>query len=77
MAKGWQIIATIKRLGGGPPMKEYFVIAIADPTEAMKALRERKIFLDTDLTVDGEATSETLERLDIKDGEILSVIAFS
>jgi hypothetical protein len=34
MASGWKIITTTKRLGGGQPMKEYFLVAIADRDEA-------------------------------------------
>jgi hypothetical protein len=37
MASGWKIITATKRLGGGPPMKEYFLVAIADRDEAVKA----------------------------------------
>ncbi len=77
MAKGWKVISDTKRLGGGPPLKEYFLVAIADREEAVKALRERKKLLDADIKVDGEATAETLDWLDVKGGEILSVLAVS
>jgi hypothetical protein len=43
MASGWKIITATKRLGGGPPMKEYFLVAIEDQDEAVKALRERRV----------------------------------
>jgi hypothetical protein len=42
MASGWKIITATKRLGGGPPIKEYFLVAIVDRDEAVTALRERR-----------------------------------
>jgi hypothetical protein len=51
MASGWKIITATKRLGGGPPMKEYFLVAIEDRDEAVKALRERRQLLDVQMTV--------------------------
>lgn len=77
MAKGWKVIAATKRKGGGPLMKEYFLVAIANRDEAVRALRERKKLLDAELTVDGEATADFLDWLDVRGGEILSVIAAS
>jgi hypothetical protein len=77
MATGWKIISATERLGGGPPMKEHFLVAIADRDTAVKALRERKKLLDADLTVAGEATADLLEWLDVKPGQILCVLAVS
>jgi hypothetical protein len=77
MAQGWKVIASTERAGGGPPMKEYFLVAIADRDEAVRALRERKKLLDAKLTVDGEASADYLDWLDVRGGEILSVIAVS
>jgi hypothetical protein len=45
MAKGWKTVSATKRLGGGPLMKEYFLVAIADRDGALKALREPKNLL--------------------------------
>jgi hypothetical protein len=77
MVTGWKIIAATIRPGGGPPTKEYFLVAIADRDEAVRALRERKRLGDVELTVAGEATSGYLEWLDVRAGEILSVLAVS
>jgi hypothetical protein len=77
MASGWKIITATKRLGGGPPIKEYFLVAIADRDEAVKALRERRQLLDVQITVAGQATDEYLEWLDVRPGEIFCVMAVS
>src|SRR5260370_9685581 len=63
MGRGWKIITGTKRLGGGPPMKEYFLVVIVDRDEAVKALRERRQLLDVQITVAGQATDEYLEWL--------------
>ena len=58
-------------------MKEYFLVAIADRDEAVKALRERRQLLDVQITVAGQATDEYLEWLDVRPGEIFCVMAVS
>lgn len=77
MKKGWKIISTTARLGGGAPLKEYFLVAIADPDEAIKALQKRENLLDAEITLVGEASDELVERLDVRPGEILCVLAAS
>ena len=59
------------------PMKEYFLVAIADRDEAVKALRERRQLLDVQITVAGQATDEYLEWLDVRPGEIFCVMVVS
>jgi hypothetical protein len=58
-------------------MKEYFLVAIADRDEAVKALRELRQLLDVQITVAGQATDEYLEWLDVRPGEIFCVMAVS
>jgi hypothetical protein len=58
-------------------MKEYFLVAIADRDEAVKALRVRRQLLDVQITVAGQATDEYLEWLDVRPGEIFCVMAVS
>ena len=58
-------------------MKEYFLVVIADRDEAVKALRDRRQLLDVQITVAGQATDEYLEWLDVRPGEIFSVMAVS
>jgi hypothetical protein len=77
MAKGWKIISTTERLGGGPPMKEYFLVAIEDRHGAIEALRIRKNLLNATIVVDGEARPELFDWLDVQPGQILSVVAVS
>jgi hypothetical protein len=66
-----------KALRWWAPMKEYFLVAIADRDEAVKALRERRQLLDVQITVPGQATDEYLEWLDVRPGEIFCVMAVS
>ena len=78
MTKTWKIIATTKRLGGGPPLKEYFLVAISNQAAALDALRaKRPDLLDAELTIDGEATPEDVKWLDVQGGEIFCVMAVS
>jgi hypothetical protein len=77
MARGWKIVAATRREGGGPPMKEYYLVAISDPELAVRALRERKTLLDAELTVEGEASDEHLDWLDVRGSEIFCVLAVS
>src|SRR5215471_15970475 len=74
-AKVWKITAhEVKHMGGGPPLKEYFLVAMSDQFDAMSALRKRPTLRDADLTVVGEASPDDVEWLDVKDGEIFCVM---
>ncbi len=42
----------------------------------IEAVRLRKNLLDATLTVDSEASPEYLDQLDVKDGQILSIVPF-
>jgi hypothetical protein len=77
MPKVWKIIASTKSIDGGRPLKKYFLVAISDQFAARAALRKRRNLDDAELTVVGEATPEFVEWLDVKDGEILSVMEVS
>jgi hypothetical protein len=59
---------------GGAPQKLYFLVAISDQFDAMSALRKRPTLHNADLTVVGEASPNDVEWLDVKDGEIFSVM---
>jgi hypothetical protein len=74
MARGWIIIAHRKQEGTGASLKEWYAVAIPDRVRAVEALRSRKNLLDATLTVDGEASPEYLDQLDVKDGQILSIV---
>jgi hypothetical protein len=77
MASGWKIIVEIERLGGGPPLKEYYLVAIPNRTDAIKALRERLKAVNPDFKVAGEATPDYLDWLDVRPGEVFCVMAVS
>ena len=79
MAKVWKVISSTERMGGGgPPLKEYFLVAIADPDAALKALRYRRPDVEAStMTVVGEATPDYVEWLGVKDGDIFCVVAVS
>jgi hypothetical protein len=79
MAKVWKVISSTKRMGGwGPPLKEYFLVAIGDQNTALKSLRQRRPDVaESELTIVGEASPDYVEWLDVKDGDILCVLAVS
>jgi hypothetical protein len=74
MAKVWKITAHEEQMRGGPPRKQYFLVAMSDQFAALSALRKRPTLRDADLTVVGEASPNDVEWLDVKDGEIFCVI---
>jgi hypothetical protein len=76
MPKGWKITSVTTRLGGAP-LKEYFIVALEDRHEAVRVLRERKNLVDADITVIGEVSAKQLDWLDVRGGEIFSVLAIS
>jgi len=74
MAKGWIIIAHRKQEGTGAPLEEWYAVTIPDRVRAVETLRLRKNLLDATLTIDSEASPEYLDQLDVKDGQILSIV---
>ena len=60
--------------GGGPPLKEYFLVAIADRNAALAALRNRRPDVEeSEMTIVGEASPDYVEWLDMKDDDIRCV----
>jgi hypothetical protein len=78
MAAIRKITATTERMDGGP-LKECFLVAIADQAKAIEALRSRRNLSDTHqhMRIVGEAEPEFLDWLGVKDGEIFCVLAVS
>jgi cytolysin (calcineurin-like family phosphatase) len=74
MTKVWKITSSTPRMGGGgPPLKEYFLVAISDQSAALKALRYRRPDVEASkLTVVGEINTDNLEWqwLDLQEGQI-------
>jgi hypothetical protein len=80
MPKAWHIIAETRQTGAQSnvaPFREYFVVAIANLDQAVESLRMRKNLFDAKLSVVGEATVAFIDELDITDGQIISVGAYS
>jgi hypothetical protein len=77
VAVAWKIVATTERTGSGPPLREYFLVAIADQAKAIEALRSRRNLTQAHqhVRIVGEAEPEFLDWLDLKDGEIFCVMA--
>jgi hypothetical protein len=77
MGKIWKITSSTQRMGGGgPPLKEYFLVAISDQENALRTLRYKRPDIDlSQLTVVGEANSDCLEWLGVKDGDIVCLQA--
>jgi len=75
MTQVWKINSFTKRMGGGgPPLKEYFLVAIADEAAALFALRTRRPDLEeSDFTIVGEAAPDEVEWLDMTADQIRCV----
>lgn len=57
--------------GGGPPLKQYFLVAIADQEAALAALRHRRPDVEASkMSIVGEANPTDIKWLDVKDGDI-------
>lgn len=74
MSKVWNVIVSTERMGGGPPLKEYFLVARHDQVAALIALRQlRPDLIGGDFNVVGTTSPQFVEWLDIKDGQILGI----
>jgi hypothetical protein len=81
MTKVWKIISSTPRMGGGgPPLKQYFLVATSNQSAALKALRYRRPDVEaSQFTVAGETNTDNLEWqwLDLQEGQILVLEAVS
>ncbi|MGA2944614.1 MAG: hypothetical protein ABSE50_21525 [Xanthobacteraceae bacterium] len=77
MGKIWKIISSTARMGGGgPPLKEYFLVAISDQADALRTLRSKRPDIElSQLTVVGEANSDYVDWLGVKDGDVVCLQA--
>jgi hypothetical protein len=75
MDKIWKIISSTERMGGGgPPLKEYFLVAISDQKDALRALAYKRPDIErSELAMVGEVNSDYVEWLGMKDGDIFCV----
>jgi hypothetical protein len=76
MGNIWKIIFSTERMGGGgPPLKEYFVVAIDDQKNALRTLRHKRPDIErSELTVVGEASPDYVEWFGMKDGDIFYLL---
>jgi hypothetical protein len=79
MTKIWKVVSSTERMGGGgPPLKEHFLVAIADRDAALVALRYRRPDVEaSQMTIVGEAAPDSVAWLDLKEGDIVCVAAVS
>jgi hypothetical protein len=78
VAKVWKIVASTERMGGGPPMHEYFLAAIDEKDAAVAILRTRRQDLrGVQVDVIGEASPADIEWLNIRGGDVRCVIVVS
>jgi len=78
MPKAWKILAQIPREGDAPPKKEYFLVAMQDQSAALETLRFRRPDLEgAMLVIGGEVRADLVDWLDIKDGQVLSIVVVS
>jgi hypothetical protein len=77
MGKIWKIISSTERMGGGgPPLKEFFIVAINDQENALRTLKHKRPDIErSELTVVGEATADYVEWFGVKDGDIFCLRA--
>ena len=72
----WKITALIECLDGGPPIKEYFLVAAPHGYAAIAALRKNfSYLLDTQCDVIGEVAPAFLDWLDFGDNKVYRVMA--
>jgi hypothetical protein len=81
MTKVWKIISSTPRMGGGgPPLRQYFLVATSNQSAALRALRYRRPDVEaSQLIVAGETNTDNLEWqwLDLQEGQILVLEAVS
>jgi hypothetical protein len=78
MPKAWKILAQIPREATRRQKKEYFSVAIKEQSAALETLRFRRPDLEEAMLVTaGEATADFVDWLDVKDGQVLSIMVVS
>ena len=77
MNKIWKIISSTERMGGGgPPLKEFFLVAINDQENALRTLKHKRPDIErSELTVVGEVNPNYVEWFGVKDGDIFCLLA--
>ncbi len=75
--KIWKVISSTERMGGGgPPLREFFLVAISDQANALRTPRYKRPDIERSaLSIVGEADSNYVEWLGVKDGDIVCLQA--
>jgi len=72
MAKGWKIVTVLPNPGGAAPLQEWSLVAIADKSQAIRAIKARHPHAA--IRVDSEADAELLAKHGVLDGKIFVLV---
>jgi hypothetical protein len=72
MTPGWKIVTVLPNPGGGSPLQEWCLVAIAYKGSAVRAVKARHPHAA--IRVDSEADAELLAKYDVKDGKIFVLV---
>jgi hypothetical protein len=72
MAKGWKIVTVLPNTEGGAPLQEWSLVAIADKSQAIRAIKARHPHAA--IRVDSEADAELLAKYGVLDGKIFVLV---
>jgi hypothetical protein len=72
MAKGWKIVTVLPNTKGGAPLQEWSLVAIADKSQAIRAIKARHPHAA--IRVDSEADAELLAKYGVLDGKIFVLV---
>jgi hypothetical protein len=72
MAKGWKVVTVLPNTGGGTPLQEWSLVAIADKSQAIRAIKARHPHAA--IRVDSEADAELLAKYRVLDGKIFVLV---
>jgi hypothetical protein len=74
MPSTWKIVVNKRpKQIGGPPAREFYLVALPEKEAAVAVLRMREGYNDAELEVIGEAPAESIDWLDIKPGQVFCV----
>jgi hypothetical protein len=72
MAKGWKIVTVLPNTEGGAPLQEWSLVAIADKSQDIRAIKARHPHAA--IRVDSEADAELLAKYGVLDGKIFVLV---
>ena len=69
---GWKIVTVLPNPGGAAPLQEWSLVAIADKSQAIRAIKARHPHAA--IRVDSEADAELLAKYGVLDGKIFVLV---